>query len=417
MIIKCNECDMPISDKAISCPHCGFPMGSGTTITKTQEVPRKKNRRRKLPNGFGQISEVKDKNLRNPYRVMITVGKTDTGKPISKPLKPKGYFRTYNEAYEALVRYHKNPYSIDVDGLTMKDLYEKWTDHYFETLSSVGGQRAIRSAWGYCQPIHDSLVSQINTGVLKECIGHASRIDNDGNVIKASANTKVKMKSMFNLMFDYALEFEIVTRNPARAFEVSKNLTKLVEKEKRDHISFSDEEMQILWNHKNDGYVDILLIQCYSGWRPQELGLLRIEDIDMENDIMIGGMKTEAGENRVVPIHPKIKALVARRYEEARSINSEYLFNAVEGQTHHKRWKLTYEKYQYRFKKIIAEYNLNPEHRAHDGRKQFITMAKRHGVDEYAIKYIVGHRISDLTERVYTDRDSAWLKAEICKIM
>jgi integrase len=46
----------------------------------------------------------------------------------------------------------------------------------------------------------------------------------------------------------------------------------------------------------------------------------------------------------------------------------------------------------------------------------FITMAKKAGLDEYAIKYIVGHAILDLTERVYTQRSKEWLKEEIEKI-
>ena len=45
-----------------------------------------------------------------------------------------------------------------------------------------------------------------------------------------------------------------------------------------------------------------------------------------------------------------------------------------------------------------------------DGRKHFVTAAKKYGVDEYAIKYIVGHKISDITEKVYTDREFVWLK-------
>lgn len=43
-------------------------------------------------------------------------------------------------------------------------------------------------------------------------------------------------------------------------------------------------------------------------------------------------------------------------------------------------------------------------------------MAKKYNVDEYAIKYIVGHSISDITEKVYTERKSDWLKSEIEKI-
>lgn len=43
-------------------------------------------------------------------------------------------------------------------------------------------------------------------------------------------------------------------------------------------------------------------------------------------------------------------------------------------------------------------------------------MAKAAGVDEYAIKYIVGHVITDITEKVYTERDIDWLTMEMKKI-
>lgn len=46
----------------------------------------------------------------------------------------------------------------------------------------------------------------------------------------------------------------------------------------------------------------------------------------------------------------------------------------------------------------------------------FVTMAKKYSVDEYAIKYIVGHAINDITEKVYTKREIEWLKTEIEKI-
>ena len=43
-------------------------------------------------------------------------------------------------------------------------------------------------------------------------------------------------------------------------------------------------------------------------------------------------------------------------------------------------------------------------------------MAKKYNMDEFAIKRLVGHHISDLTERVYTQRSIDWLKNEIEKI-
>ena len=77
---------------------------------------------------------------------------------------------------------------------------------------------------------------------------------------------------------------------------------------------------------------------------------------------------------------------------------------------------MTYDKYQQRLYKIRDMLKLNPEHKAHDGRMHFATQAKKYGLDEYAIKYIVGHSINDTTEKVYTQREIEWLKAEIEKI-
>ena len=99
MLVKCPECELQVSDKAPACPHCGYPMKPSV-----KRKPRaKNNKRRRLPNGFGQISEIKNRNLRNPFRAMVTVGKTQDSKPICKPLKPDSYFSTYNDAYAALV--------------------------------------------------------------------------------------------------------------------------------------------------------------------------------------------------------------------------------------------------------------------------------------------------------------------------
>ena len=126
-------------------------------------------------------------------------------------------------------------------------------------------------------------------------------------------------------------------------------------------------------------------------------------------------MKTDAGMNSLVPIHSKIRPLIKKRYEEAININSKYLINCTDSQRKND-IKMTYDKYRHRFRSIRDKLNLNPEHRAHDPRKQFITMAKRYNLDEYAIKYIAGHRISDITEKIYTDRTVQWLKDEMEKI-
>lgn len=228
--------------------------------------------------------------------------------------------------------------------------------------------------------------------------------------------TKERIKTMFNQMLDYALEYELVDKNYARTFSISGDILKQQEDSKRGHLPFTEEEINILWRNINVGCADIVLIQCYSGWRPQELGLIRIEDVDLEQWFFFGGMKTDAGTNRAVPIHPRIRDLVAKKYKEACELGSEYLINCTDAHTHRSSIAFTYDKYRTRFEKLRDALHLNPLHRAHDGRMHFITMAKKHDVDEYAIKYIVGHAITDITEKVYTKRELAWLTSEIEKI-
>ena len=77
---------------------------------------------------------------------------------------------------------------------------------------------------------------------------------------------------------------------------------------------------------------------------------------------------------------------------------------------------MTYKVYKTLFYNTLEALDLNMDHSPHDCRKYFVTAAKKYNVDEYAIKRIVGHTISDLTERVYTERSIDWLHAEVKKI-
>ena len=411
MLTKCPECELQISDKAITCPHCGYPLQPNVVKRKI----KRGNKRRRLPNGFGQISEIKNQNLRKPWRAMVPVGKSPTGRTICKLLKPEAFFSTYNEAYAALVEYNKNPYDLE-DSISVEQLYERWTDEYFKTLKSDSSMRTITSAWAYCSSIYNMRACDIRARHIKGCMDEGVAIIK-GEERKPTAGVKSRIKSMFNIMLDYALEYEIVEKNYARTFNVSDNIIKEKEEAKRGHIPFTDSEIQILWdNVYNVQYVDIILIQCYSGWRPQELGLLELKDVDLDNWTFTGGMKTEAGKNRIVPIHKKIRPLVMRKYKEAKELGSDFLINCTDATTHRSNIKFTYDKYQKRFIKIRDKLKLNSQHRAHDGRMHFITTAKKYNVDEYAIKYMVGHAIYDITERVYTKRDIDWLASEVDKI-
>ena len=409
MLVACPECQLQVSDKAISCPHCGYPLKeiniSGKSLPGNFRPSKRKYRR--LPNGFGQITELHDPSLRNRFRAMVSVGKTEYGKPIQKLLKPRSYFPTYKEAYEALLEYHKKPYDID-DDITTKAVYERW----LEQLS--GPTKQYTSAWLYCSSVYDLPIRELHVRQIKYCIEHGAKIKG-GVEIPPTASVKARIKNLFALILDYAMENEIVDKNYARVFKLSDTVYAEIS-DKEHHLSFTSNEMETLWQNINDPTAKLILFQCYSGWRPQELCLLLVENIHLDQHYMIGGMKTTAGKNRIVPIHPKIEPILEKYLNLANTLGSKYLFN-VKSKKGKTPWiPLKYDRYYKDFNQLMTKLTFDPNHKPHDPRKHFITMAKQAKVDVYAIKRIVGHTITDVTEETYTDRTLQWLYEEICKI-
>ena len=406
MLIQCPECTLQISDKALFCPHCGYPLKE-----IPQKLPSGKKSSRKykrLPNGFGQITELKKPGLKNKFRAMVSEGKTEYGRPIQKLLRPRAYFPTYKDAYEALIEYHKNPYDLSKD-LTVKEVYEKWLESF------KGNSAPHTAAWQYCSSIYDMKIRDVRVRHIKGCIENGVKYK-DGKEIPMALSVKPRIKQLFVLILDYAMEYELVDKNYARAFKLSNDIFEEIEENKEHHIAFTDEELVTLWNNQSLSLVDIILFQCYSGWRPQELCEIKISNVHLDEHYTIGGMKTRAGKKRPVPIHPKVQPIVQKYYDLAISCSSEYLFNVPNKWHKEILIPLKYDRFYKDYKNIIEQLKLNPEHKPHDPRKTFVTMAKKAGMDEWIIKRIVGHAIADVTEESYTQRSIEELYREVCKI-
>lgn len=396
-LLKCPECRHDVSDKALTCPNCGYPMNMPSS-TK----PRIRNGKpTKLPNGYGTIYKMSGKRSK-PYRAM----KTDkwiidpvTGK--SKQIRSTiGYYQSREDAMIALANYNENPYDIKADSITFSEVYEKWSENYFPTLSNPSSVRTVTAAYAYCNGLYDMRMKDIKVSHLEGTILNAQVGD----------STKSRIKSLFNMMYKYAVAHDIVEKDYASVMFA--NGSPIKRSRTKEVMPFSQEEIFLLWNNlDNIAFADMILIGIYSGWRPQELAILKVADIDLEAGTMLGGLKTDAGKNRIVPIHPLIKPLIEKRMKEATVMQSEFLFNDANGQqgTH-----MTYDKYRKRFEKVMKYLKLT--HRPHETRHTFITKAKACDVDEYILKLIVGHSIDDITEKVYTHRTIDQLRAEMEKI-
>lgn len=351
----------------------------------------------KMPNGFGSVYKLSGKR-RNPWMARKTIGweNNDETQQSKQLYVTIGYFPTRQEALTALVNYNENPYDIKADSITFEQVYDKWSAGYFPTLGGMSSIRTITCAYNYCEPLYKIRMKDIRVSHLEQTIKNAVVGD----------STKGRIKSLFNMMYRYAMKHEIVDKDYASLCDgVKKPKPQIV------RIPFSDTEIAVLWKNTAFPFVDMVLVGIFSGFRPQELATLKVSDIDLDAKTIIGGLKTDAGRNRVVPIHPLIIELVESNCNKAISSGGLYLFNDEEGQqgTH-----LTYDKYRGRFTKIMKK--LHMEHKPHDTRHTFITKAKAVNVDEYILKLIVGHAIEDITEKVYTHRTLEQLHHEIQKI-
>lgn len=358
--------------------------------------------------GNGQGSVIKDKSgrRRKPFRARVTLGwevNMETGK-VKQVFAELGTFATRKEADKALVEYLDKPFDVKKMNMTFSEVYEEWYE-YFMSEGNESYEYRIKSAYKYCSELYNKRFREISIIDMEKCIktGYVigTRGENKGKIQLASPQTKVSMKFLFNRMYEYAVKARYVDRNYAYDFRLNKSVERQIEEQREEGIPFTDEDINKLWENLDIiPFVDMVLYACYSGWRAGELRTLLVENVDLEKGTVKGGIKTEAGKGRIVPIHPKVLPIIEKRLKEAELIDSPYLFN----DTSKKKIKkgISYDILLNRFKEIVRRLDLNPEYTPHDTRHTFSTRAKLSRIDDTVRKMFMGHKITDITEDVYT---------------
>lgn len=234
------------------------------------------------------------------------------------------------------------------------------------------------AAFNRSQNLHNMLFNDIRTGNIQEAI----------NLCDKGYASKKNVKILANLLFKYGMANDLVNKNHAE-------LASLPVEEKSDkHKPFSDDELKILWSNASDPGVQLALIYCYSGLRPTELLKIRAENVFLPERYMLGGMKTAAGKNRVIPIAEKIYPFIASWFNP----DFEFLITTESGEH-----ISDYDKLRYRFWERSSVLNAM-NHLPHDGRHTCSTKLNNAGVPEITIQKILGHAGKNVTQKVYTHK-------------
>lgn len=345
----------------------------------------------RLPNKTGSVHKLSG-HRRKPWRARVTIGWDigDNGK-ARQIYKDLGTFATRKEALEVLALYNAG-ISIDEpkhrDGQTFAEIYNLWSAEHFEKISQ-NSQDSYRYTFNILQDIHSVPIKDFNTFLVDETL---ASIDKKG--MRALA------KTLLTQVLGYAERHELIEKNYAKLSSVSISTDPEIVR-----LPFSVEEIHQIGSQ--DGIIrDMILFNIYTGLRPVELINIEIEKIDLQNYTLTGGVKTKAGRNRVVPIHPAIRDILCK-YIGSRTAGHLFLNK----RTKRPFTSLAYRKYFYSFME-----SLDMKHYPHDCRHTFVTLGKSYEMDEYVLKRITGHTINDITEATYTHRNIEQLHNEILKI-
>ena len=285
----CRKCHREAPPDALYCPYCGILL-----------KPKRNTYRR----GNGQGTAFK-RGRTWTARVVVGWKSAEDGHAIPV-YRTKGGFSTKRDAL-AYCETLRNAPKI-VRKLTMREIYALWLPAH-EGRVGRSTMNCYKAAWKYFAPIHDMTFADIDLDDLQECVDDCP----------CGKRTKENMKALAGLLMKYAIPRHQTDMNYADFVHTGNDA-------KGTRPAFSREQIELIRRqigitpHAEDVYCLI-----YTGMRPSELfGLIKS---DFRDSILYGGIKTEAGKDRAIPVSPKLANII----QDKLSNNSEYLFPKDDG--------------------------------------------------------------------------------------
>ena len=327
----------------------------------------------KLPNKYGTVTKLSG-NRHKPW--VVKEGRSGYQRPI-------GYTETKEEGLILLAQYNKTPWDIDNNKITLQELFDLWIKNRANKLGT-SNRASLKAAYNHCMSLKDLKYNQIKAYQMQDTIDSCGR----------GYSTQSAIKNLWSHLDRFAMELDIISKC------YSTLLTSDPIPETTRKI-FTDEEVARLWENYTMPWVDSILFFLYTGFRISEMIHLKIADVNMEKQILRGGVKTEAGRNRVVPIHSKIQNIVE---SHVASSNTEYLFEDKGNQ-------LSIPRYRILWRNIMR--TLEMKHTPHECRHTFRSRLDSAGANKVCIDRLMGHKSQGTGERVYTHKNIEELRLNI----
>ena len=346
--MECIKCKKEIPSGSVFCCWCG----------KKQEAAPKKALKR--ANGTGTVYKLQGRRTR-PW--VAAKGKTIIG-----------YFDKKTAALEALARLQGR--SIDeIYNWTFKEVYEAWKDEHFRDIGAKGTESYER-AYDIFEPLHERKFRELRTADYQTVIDQYTA---------KSYSTLSKFKQLVTQMSQWGIRQELITTNFA-------SFIKLPENVKKEKEIFSADEIKKI---EKDGSQEarLVLMMIYTGMRIGELFGLRTENV--HETYVIGGEKTKAGRNRIIPIRSEGRKYFAEFKERAKG---ELLISGYEGQ------KVAANFRNRDYYPLLERLGI-PKKTPHATRHTFASWAVANNIKPELLQKMLGHADYSTTANIYEHFD------------
>lgn len=350
--MNCIKCGEVLPQGALFCPACG---------KRQTKTPRKSAKR---PNGSGTV-----------YRLQ---GRRSRPWVAAKNKVIVGYYPTKKDAVEALERLSGQSLTERYN-MTFAEVFEAWSaEHYHEV-----GPKAVEAynrAFDVFAPLHDKIFRSLRTADFQTVL--------DPHMTK-SHSTVNKYKQLITQMSSWAIREELISTNFAKFVRLPENV-------KKEKEIFSDAEIQKLEADGSDA-AKIVLMLLYTGMRIGELFSLPLSDY--HESYVVGGEKTEAGRNRIIPIRPEGKQYFAYFAKQA---TGEMLLSGYDGQ------KVPANFRRRDYYPLLDRLGIERK-TPHATRHTYASRAVKEGLPPEMLQKILGHADYSTTANIYTHIDAQTL--------
>lgn len=389
----------------------------------------RKLKRRK--NGKGTVVFL-GANRNKPFAARIMIGKDISGKPLYYDIDT---FENDIDALVCLENYHKEPYPLYIKenkynrivtfpckpyplvavqnphknivekvkqgNYTFKQLFEKFKTAKLPTEDEIKLEkeqhikpkgkfayhysRGMITAFNNSKELYDKVYKDLKTSDFQEFLSTCNK----------NYETLRIMKNLYIKLDEFAFQEDLIEKSYAQYITINNtNNQRTISKEK----TYKYEQIDYLWrinpeNYKEEFIKDILLLTIYTGCRAEELLFIKTKNIFIDKNYFVGGVKTKAGINREIPIHPAVKNIFKKYY----NLNNEFLFMMPNG----RRANYDYYLYHYKFN-FVEKHPFLKHHTAHDGRHTLRTELEKLNIKQVIINSIIGHSNDNVGQDIYT---------------